>query len=137
MLAPLLLVLALTVAQSLLPASLRYLVGEGTLGERLRVALGPRDTQPALGPSAARAARALRNLQESLPLFLTLALLLERRAPESPLALRAAWVFLVARSLYVPAYLAGIPGLRSAVWSVSFGALGAMLAALLQTVPPR
>ncbi len=120
-------VLGLFVAQTLLPPAMRYLVGGDGFRERLRLALGPRDERPSQSRLGARAQRALANLGEALPVFLTLALLHVhgRSAGE-----RGAAVFLVARVLYVPAYLSGVPGLRSAVWVGSWVGLAMMTASL-------
>jgi uncharacterized MAPEG superfamily protein len=128
MLSPILGLLALFVAQTLLPPCLRYLGHDASLGARLRLALGPRDLPPPEGPMAGRAARALANTQEALPVFLTLGLLHELRGSGEE-AVGPAWLFLVARLLYVPAYLSGLPGLRSAVWAVAaLGLVGMALA---------
>jgi len=124
-------VLALFVLQTILPASFRYLLAGPGTARRLHIALGPRDTQPPMPPIGARAERALGNLQEALPVFLTLALLHVFQGSEHALAIQGARVFLAARVLYVPAYLSGIFGLRSAVWVASWVGLGMMLVPLL------
>ena len=112
-------VLALFVLQTLLPASFRYLLaGRGT-GARLKIALGARDAQPPLSTTGARAERALNNLHEALPVFMTVALLLIFCGANDDLAIQGARIFLVSRILYVPAYLAGMFGVRSAIWVVS------------------
>jgi uncharacterized MAPEG superfamily protein len=123
-------VLALLVAQTLLAPTIRYLLAGPGLGERLRLALGPRDVQPSLSPVGARAERALANLHEALPVFLTVALLHVALRTASPSASHGAAGFLVARVLYVPAYLSGVPGLRSALWVASWIGLATMLLAL-------
>src|SRR5687767_13225314 len=69
-----LLVLALFVFQTLLPASFRYM-GGGDLGRNISTALGPRDAPPPQSRVGARAERALPNMHEALPVFLALALL--------------------------------------------------------------
>jgi uncharacterized MAPEG superfamily protein len=127
------LVLGLFVAQTLLAPTLRYLAAGPGVADRLWVALGPRDVQPPETPGSSRAARALVNLQEALPVFLTVALLHVVRGTGDA---AAAWAlaFLVARVLYVPAYLSGVRGLRSLVWSSGWVGLGGMFVAL---VPPR
>ena len=123
-------VLALFVLQTYLPATIRYLLaGPGTL-DRLRVALGPRDEQPPLSPMGGRAARALANMQEAMPVFLGLALLHVAKGTAEGLPTTGAMVFFLARVLYVPSYLSGISGLRSLVWGVSWVGLGMMIAAL-------
>lgn len=122
-----LLVLALFVLQTLLPPGLRYLVGPDA-GRKLWLALGPRDNPPPQTTLGARAERALTNLQEALPVFLALALL-NLIVGSAALALTGATVFLIARTLYLPAYLAGIQLLRSLIW-------GAGVAGLVLMVPP-
>ena len=124
-------VLGLFVLQTLLPAIYRYLLAGPGAAARLMIALGPRDAPPPLSAVGGRAERALTNLHEALPVFLTLALLLLLRDAVTELALRGAWIFFLARALYVPAYLGGIFAVRSAVWVVSWVGLGMMIAALL------
>lgn len=123
-------VLALFVVQTLMPASIRYLSARDGLAARLRIALGPRDAQPPMPVMGERAARALANMHEALPVFLTLALLHVARGTSAPSATGGATLFLVARTVYVPAYLSGVRGLRSAVWVASWFGLAAMVSAL-------
>jgi uncharacterized MAPEG superfamily protein len=123
--------LAVFVVQTMMPATTRYLLaGPGTLA-RLRVALGPRDEQPPLSAIGGRSARALANMQEALPVFLTLALLHVMRGTGDTTAISGAALFVAARIAYVPAYLAGWMGVRSTIWVVSWLGLGAMIVALL------
>ena len=63
-----LLVLALFVVQTMLPPSFRYMAGPDA-GKKLALALGPRDDPPPQTVMGGRAARALANLQEALPLL--------------------------------------------------------------------
>lgn len=119
--------LALFVLQTLLAPSLRYL-GAGWR-EQLWIALGPRDREPDMPVLGARAARALNNLSEAMPVFVTLALLHVTRGP-APLAVSGAALFVAARIVYVPAYLSGVPGLRSTAWVISWIGLSAMFATL-------
>lgn len=130
MLHAILAVLGLFVIQTLLPATFRYLLaGPGTVA-RLRIALGSRDEQPPLSVMGHRAERALANVYEALPVFLALALLHAFRGTAAGMALQGAWLFALARTLYVPAYLAGVFGLRSVIWVVSWIGLALMIAAL-------
>lgn len=129
---PIFAVLALFVLQTLLAPTVRYLLAGPGVGARVWTALGPRDDEPPLSAIGHRADRALRNLQEALPVFLTVALLHEAHGTGSGLAASGAWGFLAARVLYVPAYLSGIRGLRSTIWSASWIGLGAMIVALLR-----
>ena len=124
----LLLVLALFVLQTLLPGTFRYLGGPGN---KLVLALGPRDNPPPQTTLGGRAERALVNMHEALPVFLTLALLNLIVGTAAALALTGATVFLIARLLYVPAYLLGIIGVRSLIWGASLVGLVMMLLPLL------
>lgn len=110
--------LAIFVLQTYMPATIQYVFGEGRRDENLKIALGGRDNPPPMPVLGARAARALRNMQEALFVFLPLAVIaLVHDA--GPWATRGAAIFVIARFVYVPAYLSAIPGLRSAVWMVS------------------
>lgn len=122
--------LAIFVVQTLLAPTLRYVAGGTGAIARLRIALGPRDTQPPMPPLGARAERALANMHEALPVFLAVALLHALHDPVQSRAQLGAAIFVVARALYVPAYLSGVLGLRSLVWSVSWIGLAIMIATI-------
>ncbi len=113
-------VLALHFVQTYLPSTARALSRDEVQKRYLR---GPRDEVPPAGLMVGRMERALKNLMESLPIFITLALLAEIRGLTEGWALTGAMVFTLARVAYVPAYGSGIPWLRSAVWSVGFAGL--------------
>jgi uncharacterized MAPEG superfamily protein len=125
-----LVVLALFVVQTWLPGTIRYLLSGRGVGPRLRIALGSRDEQPPLSRLGGRAQRALDNMHEAMPVFLALAILHVFRRTPGELATTGSAVFSIARTAYVPAYISGIPGLRSAVWAVSCIGLGLMVVAL-------
>ena len=126
-----LLVLALFVIQTLLPGRLREAPAPGEQG-KLAENLGPRDHMRPLTVTGQRAARALANMHEALPVFLGLALLNLIVAPQASLALTGAWVFLIARVLYVPLYLGGVPAVRTLAWVASWVGLIMMLVPLLR-----
>ncbi len=128
-----LLVVALFVLQTLLPAIFRH-PGEPRTGKRLLLALGPRDEPLPQSTVGRRAERALANMQEAFPVFLALALLNLIVGTAGGLALTGATVFLVARILYVPAYLSGIVGLRTLVWGAGVVGLVLLLLPLLSRV---
>jgi uncharacterized MAPEG superfamily protein len=128
-----LLVLALFVLQTLLPACFRYMSGP-EVGRKLALALGPRDNPPPQTVVGGRAERALTNMQEALPVFLALALLNLFVGTAAQLAVTGATVFLVARLLYVPTYLAGVAGLRTLIWAASIVGLVLMLLPLLDRI---
>lgn len=120
-------VLALFFLQSLLPASICYLGDRSKIGARLLVALGPRDNPPPMPTVGERAERALKNMFEALPIFLTFALLAIYHGRADGLALTGAQVFFVARLFYVPAYMSGVPYIRSALWTVGLVGLVMMV----------
>lgn len=92
---------------------------------------GNREGLPPIEGWAGRAARAHRNILESLVLFAILVLVahLTQRA-NAQTALGAA-IFFWARLAYAVIYLIGIPWLRSAVWAVSVLGLVIILAQLI------
>ncbi len=93
---------------------------------------GPRDGEAKpLGKLAGRAARALRNFQETYPAFVALALALAVSGRGGGVGAIGAWTWLAARIVYLPLYLLGIPYLRSLCWTVSMLGLALMLARLL------
>ena len=115
------LVLALYMVQLFLQETSRYAFD-------LRGIVGNRDHPPEMSVVAARLDRAKNNMLEALPLFLALALLALVKGRDTGEVAHAALVFLVARVAYVPAYVSGIPVLRSFVWLV--GVAGLVMMAL-------
>jgi uncharacterized MAPEG superfamily protein len=93
---------------------------------------GPRDEerQPK-NITAGRAIRASRNYQETYPAFVGLLLGLAFMGDPSGVGIVGAWIWLIARIVYIPLYLAGIPYIRSLVWLVSVVGLVIMMATLL------
>jgi uncharacterized MAPEG superfamily protein len=128
-----LLVLALFVIQTLLPNRFREPPPAGTPGG-LAEALGNRDHQPPLTVTGQRAARALANMHEALPVFLALALMNMIVAPQAAQAVIGAIVFLIARVLYAIVYVVGIPVLRTLIWAAGWVGLILMLLPLLDRI---
>jgi uncharacterized MAPEG superfamily protein len=126
-----LLVLALFVIQTLIPGRLREPAGPGEPSS-LKQRLGNRDQIRPFTVTGQRAARALANLQEAMPVFLGLALLDMLLVPEAPLAKTGALVFLIARAVYLAIYLAGIPVVRSLVFAASWVGLALMMVPILE-----
>jgi len=119
----------------ILAAMAVYLVGVflpslpliGQIG--LKDYLGSRDADPAPGKFRARAQRATRNMQETLQVFLALAVLsMVVPGSDAAQALLGAQIYVLARAAYLPLYLAGIPVLRSAAFIV--GLAGMLILAL-------
>lgn len=79
----------------------------------------------------ARLQRALNNHFEGLILF-TLAVVVVTLGQQSTAVTQtAAWLYLAARILYVPAYALGLRPWRSAIWAVGFFATLTMIVAAL------
>jgi len=114
MLLTILLVLLLAFVQAGVLAQYRInLVGFNAL-------LGPRDDLPEhTSPLLGRAKRALDNLHETLPIFLTLAVLSVVLNEEGTLSIIGAAVYLIARVLYVPSYIFALSPWRSVCFGVS------------------
>lgn len=96
----------------------------------LRAIVGNRDNPPEMSAVAARLDRAKNNMLEALPVYLALALLALTKHSDTSEVAHGASVFLVARILYVPAYVSGIPMLRSTLWLVANAGLVVMALAL-------
>lgn len=89
---------------------------------------GPRDAEmKPLGPKAGRAERALRNYLETWPAFIALALGLAVTARSGGVAAFGAWLWFVARVVYLPLYIYGIPYIRSVAFVASCVGLFLML----------
>jgi uncharacterized MAPEG superfamily protein len=95
----------------------------------LRTALGPRDTPVHLSGMAGRLQRAMNNHFEGLLLFAVACLIVHLSGQSSAFTTTCAWVYVVARILYVPAYAFGLSPWRSFIWATGFGATSAMLIA--------
>ncbi len=89
----------------------------------------PRDTPRSPGPIEGRAARAFENHDRNLLLFAIAVLAVQGETTWWTGLL--AWVYLLARLAYVPAYIRGWVPWRSVIWMVSFAAIGLMLLAAL------
>lgn len=91
---------------------------------------GPRDEPLVLTGVAGRLKRAMDNHFEGLILFTIAVVAVVLGDRSSGLTAACAWAYLGARVLYVPAYVSGVPYLRSVVWAVGFMATVVMLIAV-------
>lgn len=98
---------------------------KGSVGNAWTV--GPRDTPPEAGLMAGRAHRALWNLLETAPAFLALALVAELSGRGGGWTQWGVWLYLGGRAAYLPAYLSGLPWLRTVIWQVATLGIVALL----------
>lgn len=87
-----------------------------------KTAMGPRDTPVQLTGFAGRAQRALNNQFEALILFAIAILVLTFSDQTDGHTAIAAALFLIARVLYLPAYLFGLTPWRTLIWTIGFTA---------------
>lgn len=122
MLLMILLVLLLVLVQAMLPGN--YLTKQvGTQAQT-----GPRDDLPEPTIELARSRRALGNLQETLPIFLTLAILSIVLGEQGWLSIVGAVLYFIGRSIYVVCYIRGLSPWRSICFLIS--AIGILLVAI-------
>jgi uncharacterized MAPEG superfamily protein len=88
---------------------------------------GNRDEQKMPWGVAGRLKRALDNHFEGLILFTIAVVVVVLGDASSPVTEGAAWAYLMARVLYVPAYASGVFLVRSLIWTVGFVATAIML----------
>lgn len=105
--------------------SLAIIFNDFQLG--LKYGLGPRDETRPLQGVAARNDRALTNHYAALGLFTLAVVVITLGDKSSPLTINCAWAYLIARVLYVPAYMSGVFFLRSLLWGIAFIATIIML----------
>jgi uncharacterized MAPEG superfamily protein len=102
------------------------------LCDGLKVAFGNRHDVPATQPLwVERADRAGKNMLENLPLFIGLVAVAYLGDRQSERVDLGAHLFFWARVAYWPIYVAGIPVVRTLVWSVSIVGLALIFTALL------
>ena len=92
-----------------------------------------RDRPPSrpLSLTTARLQRAMNNHFEGLILFTLAVVVVTLGQQSTPVTQYAAWTYLAARILYVPAYYLGWRPWRSAIWGVGFFATLTMIIASL------
>ena len=77
-----------------------------------------RDSEPEPDLMTGRAMRALRNFQETYPIFIALAVVAVTSGRADALTYWGALLWFWARVAYLPAYLMGLSPYRSWIWSV-------------------
>jgi uncharacterized MAPEG superfamily protein len=127
---PILVLLALSVALLVFHIALQGMLATRELGSQWNA--GPRDdAREPTGKLAGRAERASANFRETYPAFVALALALALAGDPSGWGLAGAWLWFVARLVYIPLYLAGIPYIRSFVWLVALAGLAVMASVII------
>ena len=89
------------------------------------------ETLPPPDPVAGRLARAQANLQETFPIAIVALLGVVLAQRTSAWTALGGWIWLGARIVYLPLYWAGIPVIRTVVWSISIIGLAFVLWPLL------
>ena len=94
---------------------------------------GPRDGPPkrAMSKTTARLQRAMNNHFEGLILFTLAVVVVTLGQQSTPVTQYAAYIYLMARILYVPAYALGLTPWRSLIWGVGFVSTLIMITAAL------
>jgi uncharacterized MAPEG superfamily protein len=95
------------------------------------IAMGNRDNVPEPNAFAARADRAAKNTIEGFILFTAIALVAHASGITSPRIAQGAELFFWSRVLYLPIYCAGIPYIRTVVWTAGIFGLAMMVSALV------
>jgi uncharacterized MAPEG superfamily protein len=94
--------------------------------------VGARDEeQPPLNPVAGRLARAQANFQETFPIAVVALLGVVIAGQTSWMTVLGGWIWLGARTIYLPLYAMGVPVVRTVVFGISIGGLGMVLWPLL------
>lgn len=94
--------------------------------------LSPRDQPREAQGVAGRVVRAHRNLLEIFPQFLAALFVVHAAGRLGPAVTFGAWLFVLARLAYVPAYAFGPPGLRPLCWMAAQVGIVLILTALVR-----
>lgn len=90
---------------------------------------GPRDSDPHFSQLTGRLRRAVSNHFEALPLFTIAVVIVQFTGSNGVLTAICAWLYLLARVLYVPAYALAWTPWRSLIFAVGLGATLVMILA--------
>ncbi len=122
---------ALTLAALLQVVQLCLYAVAGQMQVGSKTALKPRDQPIELAGRAGRLQRALNNHFEGLILFGIACMVVTLTGQSTGFTATCAFTYLLARVLYVPAYVFGWVPWRSVIWAVGFAATAFMLLAAL------
>ena len=76
------------------------------------------DALPPLNPIGGRLARAQANFLETFPIAIVALLGVVIAGRTSPMTALGGWIWLGARLIYLPLYAAGVPVVRTLVWTI-------------------
>ena len=94
--------------------------------------VGARDESlPPLNPVAGRLARAQANFLETFPIAVVALLGVVIAGRTSEWTALGGWIWLAARTIYLPLYGFGVPVVRTVVWAIGLAGLGMVLWPLL------
>ena len=94
--------------------------------------VGARDEAlPPLNPVGGRRARAQANFQETFPIAVVALLGVVIAGRTSAMTAMGGWIWLAARTIYLPLYGFGVTGWRTLVFVISLAGLGMVLSPLL------
>ncbi|MBU6443607.1 MAG: MAPEG family protein [Alphaproteobacteria bacterium] len=100
-------------------------------GRGLPWAVGPRDEGwPALGKFGGRLERAWKNFIETFPLFAVAVLMVDALHATTATSALGTQIYIWARLIYLPVYVAGIAYLRTLVWMASLVGIVMVLAGI-------
>ncbi len=109
-------------------------VGAGFLANGLLGLAGSRDDEVLTEGIGGRFERAYYNMLETFPVFAALVLIIQVTESWTPTSALAVQVYFWARVAYLPAYVFGIPFLRTAIWLASMVGILMLAWPLLQQV---
>jgi uncharacterized MAPEG superfamily protein len=127
---PELLMLALSVVLGFVHIIVSAIATTGQYGFKWN--LSARDApMPPLQVVAGRLHRALHNFLETFPLFAVAVLIADATNRHGWMAVWGSQIYFYARVLYLPIYAAGIPVVRTVVWTVASAGIVMVLLALI------
>jgi uncharacterized MAPEG superfamily protein len=121
---------ALQFAVMAIPANLE-LGSAKTMSPRDPDRMGGKTIFEQLSPKTGRLARAMNNHFEALILFTLAVVVVQMSSQNTAFTAACAYVFLITRIAYVPAYYFGLSPWRSYIWFIGFGATLAMIVSTL------
>ncbi len=121
----------LTLAALLQVAQILLFTVVGNMQIDRKTVFGPRDDVGKLPIASGRLDRVIKNHTEGLVMFAIAAIVITLTDQSTPVTQACAHIYLIARLLYIPAYVQGLAPWRSLIWIVGFFATIIMLIAAL------